>query len=149
LTLAVLGASTWCTYRFTKETAALYSVLSDYGSSTISLDQAKQSIKSNITSYVVLMVATPALFSLTVGGGQLIATLYTRRQMIYLARLLLDGPREEYENNLVYHSKHIVAIPNFLSHEIAALNSELFHLIFGHVYYTGIIGNILTQSCPT
>jgi len=143
LTLTVLGVSTWCTYRFTKQTASLYSVLSDYSSSLISLDQAKQSIKSNIVSYVILMVATPALFSLTVGGGQVLATLYTRRQMVYVTRLLLDGSTDEYENNVLYHSRHMTAIPNFLSHDIAELNSQFFYLIIGHVYYTGIIGKIL------
>jgi hypothetical protein len=89
------------------------------------------------------MVATPALFSLTVGGGQILATLYTRRQMVYLTRLLLDRSMDEYENNVLYHSKHMTAIPNFLSHDIAELNTQLFYLIIGHVYYTGIIGEIL------
>ncbi len=143
MTLAVLGVSTWCTYRFTKETASLYSVLSDYSSNSISLAEAKQSIKSNIVNYIILMVATPALFSLTVGGGQILATLYTRRQMVYLTRLLLDRSMDEYENNVLYHSKHMTAIPNFLSHDIAELNTQLFYLIIGHVYYTGIIGEIL------
>jgi hypothetical protein len=143
LTLAVLGVSTWATYRFTKQTASLYTVLSDYSSSLISLDEAKQSIKSNIVSYVILMVATPALFSLTVGGGQILATLYTRRQMVYLTRLLLDEIKDEYENNVLYHSRQMTAIPNCLSHDIAELNSQLFYFIFGHVYYTGIIGKIL------
>lgn len=86
------------------------------------------------------MIATPALFSLTVGGGQMFATFYTRRQTIYLSRLLLDGSTNEYENNLLYHSRHMTAIPNFLSHDIAELNRQFFYLIFGHVYYTGIIG---------
>ncbi|CAF1295639.1 unnamed protein product [Rotaria sordida] len=129
LTLGVLGASTWSTYKFTKQTASLYSVLSDYGSGSISLAQAKESIKSNIVNYVILMVATPTLFSLTVGGGQLLATLYTRRQMVFLARLLLDRSFEEYENNLLYHSRHMTAIPNILSHDIAEMNiiSDLTH----------------------
>ncbi|CAF1183425.1 unnamed protein product [Rotaria sordida] len=143
LTLGVLGASTWSTYKFTKQTASLYSVLSDYGSGSISLVQAKESIKSNIVNYVILMVATPTLFSLTVGGGQLLATLYTRRQMVFLARLLLDRSFEEYENNLLYHSRHMTAVPNILSHDIAELNSQVFHFIFGHIYYTGIIGQII------
>jgi hypothetical protein len=127
LTLGVLGASTWTTYVFTKQTASLYSVLSDYSSGSISIAEAKELIKSSITSYVILMVATPALFSLTAGGGQVLSTLYTRRQMVFLARLLLDGGTDEYENNVLYHSRHMTAISNFLS----------------HVYYTGIIGKIL------
>jgi hypothetical protein len=99
-------------------------------------------ITSSIVSYIILMIATPALFSLTVGGGQVLATLYTRRQMVYLTRLLLDGSTDEYQNNLLYHSRHLIAIPNFLSHDIAELNSQFFYLIIGHIYYTGIIGEI-------
>ena len=136
----MLGVSTYCTYRFTKQTASLYSVLSDYSSSLITLAEAKQSIKSNIVIYVILMVATPASFSLATGGGQILATLYTRRQMIYIARLLLDGAVDGYENNLLYHSRHMTAIPNILSDDIAELNSQFFYLIIGHIYYTGVIG---------
>ena len=143
LTLAVLGASTWSSYRFTKQTASLYEVLSNYASGSVSLTQAKDSIKSDITSYVILMIATPALFSLTVGGGQLLATLYTRRQMVFFARLLLDGPLQMYQNNLLYHSRRMTTIANVLSHDIAELNRDVFHLIFGHVYYMGIIGQII------
>lgn len=112
----------------------------------ISLDEAKQLVKSNIVSYVILMIATPTLFSLTVGSGQMLATFYTRRQMIYITRLLLDGSTQEYENNLLYHSRHITAIPNFLSHDIAELNSQFFYLIIGHIYYTGIIGKIFFRA---
>ena len=136
----ILGVSTWCTYRFTKQTASLYNVLSEYSSNLISLADAKQTVKSNIAAYVVLMIATPALFALATGGGQVLATLYTRRQMIYIARLLLDRSAGQVANNLLYHSKHMEVIPNFLSHDIAELNSQFFYLIIGHIYYTGIIG---------
>ncbi|UJR10859.1 hypothetical protein I4U23_015047 [Adineta vaga] len=117
VTLVILGASTWCTYRFTKQTASLYNVLSDY--------------------------TTPALFSLTVGGGQIIATLYSRRQMLYLTHFFLDRSENEKENNLVYHSRHMTVIPNFLSHDISEFNNQLFYFIFGHIYYTGVIGQII------
>ncbi len=92
------------------------------------------------------MIATPALFSLTVGGGQILATLYTRRQMVYVSRLLLDAPVDDHENNLLYHSRHMVAVPNFLSHDIAELNSQFFYLIIGHIYYTGLIGKTFCTS---
>ena len=144
-TLTVLGVSTYCTYRFTKQTASLYSVLSDYSSSLITLADAKQSIKSNIAAYVSLMIATPALSALASGGGQVLATLYTRRQMIYVVRLLLDRSTDQDANNLLYHSRHIEAIPNFLSHDIGELNSQFFYLIIGHIYYTGVIG----ENCYT
>lgn len=140
VTLAVLGVSTWCTYRFTKQTASLYNVLSDYSSNLTSAENAKQSIKSGIAGYIVLMIATPTLFSLTVAGGQTIAALYTRRQTAYLARLLLDRSDDQIDNNVLYHSRHISALPNVFSHDIAELNSQLFYFIFGHVYYAGVIG---------
>ncbi|CAF0979834.1 unnamed protein product [Adineta ricciae] len=139
VTLLLLGISTWCTYRFTKQTASLYNVLSDYSSSLISLDSAKQRITSDIVGYAILTIATPTLFSLTVGGGQTIASLYSRRQMIYLVDFLLDGN----DNNLLYHSRHLTQIPSFISHDISELNSQLFYFIFGHIYYTGVIGQII------
>lgn len=142
----MLGLSTWCTYRFTKQTASLYNVLSEYSSSLISLDEAKQTIKSNIAAYVTLMIATPTLFALATGGGQVLATLYTQRQMIYLARLLLDRSSDEDVNNLLYHSKHMQMIPNILSHDIAELNRQFFYLLIGHIYYTGIIGENIHSS---
>lgn len=140
LTLCIVGVSTWCSYRFTIGTASLYRILSDYGSNLTSLDQAKQTIKSNIASYVVLLIATPALFALATGCGQIIATLYTRRQMAYVSRLLLDVQIIGYENHLLYHSRQMKEIPNFLSHDIAELNSQIFYLTIGHIYYTGVIG---------
>lgn len=137
MTLVVLGLSTWTTYLFTKQTASLYSVLSDYASNLLTLVQAKQSIQSNIAGYLLLMIATPALFASTVAGGQILATLYTRRQITYFTHLLL-GRNDD--NQLLYHSEQMATIPNALSHDIAELNSQVFYLIFGHIYYTGLIG---------
>ena len=116
----------------------MYSVLSDYSSDLITIAQAKQSIKSNLLSYFLLTFATPAFFALTVAGGQILATLYTRRQMVYLTHFLLQSN----ENQLLYHSEGMKMIPNALSHDIAELNSQVFYLLFGHIYYTGLIGQV-------
>ncbi|CAF1070645.1 unnamed protein product [Adineta steineri] len=133
------GVNTWAFYTFIDRTAALYNGLTSYASGTISLTEAKQSIISDIASYIVIVVVVPTAYSLSAGGGRVLASLYTRRQLNYLSRLLLDDFGEEHPNNLLYYSRHMSEIPNSLSHEIAELNTEIFNLLFGQVYYVGII----------
>ena len=135
----MVGIATWTFYSFTDRTALLYSGLSGYGTGSISFDQAKDLVKSNLVQYIVIIVAATLSYVLTVGGGRVLATLYTRRQSIYLARLLLDNSGKENANNLLYHSRDLTVIPYFLSHDIAQLNTELFNFIFGHIYYPGMI----------
>jgi hypothetical protein len=139
----MVGIATWTFYAFIDRTAALYNGLSGYASGSISLNEAKQSVKSDIVSYIIIVVATAVSYSLSTGGGRVLASLYTRRQLDYLSRLLLDDFEGEHANNLLYHSRHISVIPNFLSHKIAELNTEVFNLLFGQVYYVGIISKIL------
>ncbi len=139
----MVGIATWTFYAFIDRTAALYNGLSGYASGSISLNEAKQSVKSDIVSYILIVVATAVSYSLSTGGGRVLASLYTRRQLDYLSRLLLDDFGAEHANNLLYHSRHMSGIPNFLSHKIAELNTEVFNLLFGQVYYVGIISKIL------
>ena len=121
----------------------LYGGLSGYASGSVSLVEAKQLVTSNIVSYIFIIVATAATYALSTGGGRILASLYARRQLKYLSRLILDDPVEEHANNLLYHSRHMSVIPNFLSHDIIELNIEIFNLLFGQVYYVGIISKIL------
>jgi hypothetical protein len=137
------GVDTWSFYVFIDRTAALYNGLSGYASGSISLAEAKQSVKSDIVSYILIVMVIPASYSLSAGGGRVLASLYTRRQLNYLSRLLLDDFGEEYANNLLYYSRHLSLIPNFFSHEIAELNTEMFNILFGQVYYVGILSKIL------
>ncbi len=140
----MVGVDTWSFYAFINRTATLYNGLSGYASGSISITEAKQAIKSDIVSYILIVVVVPASYALGAGGGRALASLYTRRQLDYLSRLLLDDFGEEHaNNNLLYHSRQISVIPNFLSHEIAELNTEIFNLLFGQVYYVGIISKIL------
>jgi hypothetical protein len=142
----MVAIATWTYYLFTDRTAVLFGGLSGYSSGSISVDQAKELVKSNIVQYIMIIVAASVTYVLTVGGGRVLATLYTRRQLIYLARLLLDSSLEENDNNLLYHSRHISVIPHFLSHDIAQLNTEIFNFIFGHIYYAGIISKTLMSN---
>jgi hypothetical protein len=139
----MVGIATWTYYMFTDRTALLYSGLSGYGSGSISLDQAKELVKSNLVEYILIIVSTSVSYVLALGGGRVLATLYTRRQLIYLARLLLDNSKKENENNLLYHSRDLSVIPHFLSHDVAQLNTELFNFIFGYTYYPGMISKSL------
>ena len=139
----MVGIATWTFYAFIDRTAALYNGLSGYAGGSLSLEEAKQSVKSNIASYILIVLATPASYSLSIGGGRVLASLYTRRQVAYLSRLLLDDSEARHANNLLYHSRCMSMIPNLLSHKIAELNIEVFNLLFGQVYYVGIISKLL------
>jgi hypothetical protein len=116
LTLTIVGVATWSFYTYIDRTAALYNGLSGYSSGSISLTEAKQSIKSDIVSYIIIVVITAASYSLSTGGGRVLASLYTRRQLDYFSRLLLDDFVEEHANNLLYHSRHMSEISNLFSH---------------------------------
>ena len=139
----MVGIATWSFYTFINQTAALYNGLSGYASGSVSLTEAKQLVKSDMVSYILIVLVTPGSYALSTGGGRVLASLYTRRQLNYLSRLLLDDLGEEHANNLLYHSRQISVIPNLLSHEIAELNTEVFNLLFGQIYYVGIISKIL------
>ncbi|CAF1281965.1 unnamed protein product [Rotaria sordida] len=134
LSLIMAGISTWSFYIFVDRTAALYNGLSGYASGSITLDEAKQSIKSDIVSYILIIITIPITYSLSVGGGRALASLYTRRQLNYLSRLLLDAFEIDNANNLLYYSRHMSMIPNFISHEIAELNTEVFNILFGQAH---------------
>ena len=133
----MVSIATWTFYAFIDQTATLYNGLSAYASGTVSLAKTKQLIKSGIINYILIVVAAAASYSFTAGGGRLLASLYTRRQMNYVSHFLLNA------NNLLYHSRHMLDIPNILSHDIAELNTEVFNILFGHIYYVGIISRIV------
>ena len=133
---------TWVYYLFIHRTAAQYNSLSGYAGGTISHDEAKRLIESDILTYILIVIATPVTYAFSTGGGRLLASLYTRRQLNYLSCFLLDEFGDEHANNLLYHSRQMSGIPNLLSHDIADLNTEIFNLLFGHVYYFGIISKI-------
>ncbi|CAF1101769.1 unnamed protein product [Adineta steineri] len=70
LSLIMAGVNTWAFYTFIDRTAALYNGLTSYASGTISLTEAKQSIISDIASYIVIVVVVPTAYSLSAGGGR-------------------------------------------------------------------------------
>ncbi|UJR19349.1 hypothetical protein I4U23_022478 [Adineta vaga] len=146
LSLIMAGVDTWSFYTFINRTAILYNGLSGYASGSISLNEAKQSIKSDIVSYVLIVLVIPVSYSLSAGGGRALASLYTRRQLNYLSHLLLDNFEKEHTNNLLYYSRHMSTISNIFSNEIAEMNTEVFNLLFGQVYYVGIIINLQAEQ---
>jgi hypothetical protein len=58
---------------------------------------------------------------------------------MYIARLLLDDDENQYT---LYHTSTLKLLPNILSHDLSELNVQLFYLLFGSIYYNGIIGTI-------
>ena len=85
------------------------------------------------------------LYSAQLGVGQLLAALYTRRQSVYIAHLLLDDDENQYT---LYHTSALKLLPSIISHDLAEMNTQLFYLLIGSIYYNGMIGirNILVEQ---
>lgn len=80
------------------------------------------------------------LYSIQLGLGQLLGALYTRRQSMYISRLLLDDDENQYT---IYHTSTLKLLPNIISHDLAEMNIQLFYLLVGSIYYNGIIGMLI------
>ncbi|CAF1327702.1 unnamed protein product, partial [Didymodactylos carnosus] len=81
------------------------------------------------------------------GSGQLVASLYTQRQVSYIGKYLLDTTTTANHNLLYYSSKKLKQLPQILSHDLFELNKNLFYLLSGTIYYNGIIG-VIAEGIP-
>lgn len=135
--LCLLGSYSYISYRVTSQTGAIFNVLPDYAASTIDINEARSRIRDLIWSFVLQIVALCLLYSAQLGIGQLLAALYTRRQSIFIAHLLLDDDENQYT---LYHTSAMKLLPSTISHDLSEMNTQLFYLLIGSIYYNGIIG---------
>ena len=99
--------------------------------------EARAKIQHLIVGLILQIVGLTVLYSAQLGIGQLLGALYTRRQSVYLARLLLNDDENQYT---LYHTSALKLLPNIISHDLAELNVQLFYLLIGSIYYNGLIG---------
>lgn len=119
------------------QTGAIFNILPDYAASKTTIAQAQARIRELIWGFVLHIVGLSLLYSAQLGIGQLLGALYTRRQSIYIARALLDDDENEYT---LYHSSSLKLLPSIISHDLAEMNTQLFYLLIGSIYYNGFIG---------
>jgi hypothetical protein len=118
------------------QTGSIFSVLSDYTSGKIDIEAAKVRLRQGIPGIILQFIGYTVFYSAQIGCGQLIGSLYTRRQLSYISRLLLN----DNDPSLYHISNNLNQLPNILSHELAEFNVHLFYLIFGSIYFNGILG---------
>lgn len=131
---------TYISYRVTVQIGAIFNVLPDYAASSIDINEGRSRIRRLIWSFLLHILGLVILYSIQLGLGQLLGALYTRRQSIYLSRLLLDDDENQYT---VYHTSTLKLLPNIISHDLAEMNVQLFYLLIGSIYYNGIIGMLI------
>ena len=113
-------------------------MLSDYTSDKIDIETAKARLRQGIPWLILQFIGYTIFYSAQIGCGQFIGSLYTRRQLAYISRLLLND-----HDTILYHlSNTLDQLPNILSHELAEFNTHLFYLLFGSIYFNGILGKI-------
>ncbi len=82
------------------------------------------------------MIGYTVFYSAQIGCGQLIGSLYFQRQLTYISRLLLNN----HDASLYHISNTLDQLSNILSHELLEFNVHLFYLLFGSIYFNGILG---------
>ena len=146
--LLILGAYTYLAYRLSVQTGAIFNILPDYAASRINIEEGRFRMRQLVGGFILQIVSVNVLYSMMVSIGQILGTLYTRRQSIYLARLLLDDDDDDKHQYTIYHTSTLKLLPSIISHDLAELNVQLFHLLIGSMYYNGIIGMIRKKFNP-
>jgi hypothetical protein len=131
-----LGAYSYLSYRLASQTGSIFSVLSDYTSNKTDLETAKKRLRQEIPPLVLQMIGYTVFYSAQIGCGQLIGSLYFQRQLTYISRLLLNN----HDASLYHISNTLDQLSNILSHELLEFNVHLFYLLFGSIYFNGILG---------
>ncbi|CAF1494831.1 unnamed protein product [Adineta steineri] len=126
----LLSLYSYISYGLATQTGTIFRVLNDYAASNITITEAQERIKSQSVILILRITSATILVSAEVAGGQLIASFYTQRQASYIGKLLLN-------DNTMYHSQHTL-LPNIISHDLAELNTNLFYLLFGSIYFNGL-----------
>lgn len=137
--LIILGCYTYISYRLTVQIGDIFNVLPDYAASIIDINEGRLRIRHLIGNFILHIISLTLLYSIQIGIGQFLGTLYTRRQSIYISRLLLD---DDENHSTLYHTSNLKLLPNIISHDLSELNIQLFYLLIGSIYYNGIIGII-------
>jgi len=130
----LLGLYVYVNYRLVSQTGTIFRVLSDYAASNISITIAKQRLKSEGVILMLHIISLTLLSSAHIGGGQLIASLSTQRQMSYIGKLLLTY-------DTMYHSQNKL-LPSIISHDLANFNENLFYFLFGSIYFNGFFSKL-------
>lgn len=133
----MLGCYSYVSYRLTAQTGAIFQILPDYAASIINIEEARARLSRLIWDLVLQIIGASVLYSTQLGIGQILGSLYTRRQSLYIARLLLNDDENQYT---LYHTSTLKLLPNILSHDLAEMNTQLFYLVVGSIYYNGLIG---------
>jgi hypothetical protein len=141
--LIILGCYTYISYRLTVQIGAIFNVLPDYAASIIDINEGRFKIRYLIGSFILHIISLTLLYSAQIGIGQYLSALYTRRQSIYISRILLDDDENHYT---LYHTSNLKHLPNIISHDLSELNIQLFYLLIGSIYYNGIIGIIKQKN---
>ncbi|CAF1168247.1 unnamed protein product [Didymodactylos carnosus] len=131
-----LGVYCYLGYRLATQTGTIFQVLGDYAGEKITIDQARSKIKGDSLILTGYILGVAISYSLIISSGQIISSLYTKRQLLSIGHLL-------FQYDTMYHSKHVTLIPNMLSHDLHEFNTQLFHFLFGSIYYNGILGTIV------
>lgn len=109
----------------------------NYAAGKIDINEGRTQILHLIWVYLLHLFGLTLLYTVQLGVGQFIGTLYTRRQLNYVSRLLLDDDEHQYT---IYHTAALKLLPSIISHDLADMNVQLFYLLIGSMYYNGIIG---------
>lgn len=109
----------------------------NYAAGKIDINEGRKQILHLIWVYLLHLLGLTLLYTAQLGIGQFIGALYTRRQLNYVSRLLLDDEEHQYT---IYHTAALKLLPSIISHDLADMNVQLFYLLIGSMYYNGIIG---------
>lgn len=132
-----MAGYTYLSYRQTVQTGTIFGILPNYAASKIDINEARGQVNQLIWGYIFQILGLVVLYSAQLGFGQVLAALYTRRQSVAIARLLLDDDENQYT---LYHASPLKLLPNIISHDLAEFNVQIFYLLIGSIYYNGVIG---------
>lgn len=141
--MIILGGYSYISYRFTVQTGDIFSVMPNYAASKIDINQGRKEISRLVWIYLLYLFGLTFLNAIQLSLGQFLGAIYTRRQSIYIARLLLDDEEHQYT---LYHTTSLKLLPSVNSHDLSELNAQLFYFLMGSMYYHGILGKCNIQK---
>jgi hypothetical protein len=106
------------------------------------LDAAKARIKAQVGDLIGFNIGTMTAFGAIMGFGQWIAALYTKRQSIHIAKLMLTNNRLYTAQRQPTDTISIEQLPTLLSSDLPALNEHLCYVLFGSLFYGGVFSII-------
>lgn len=140
--LGLVAVHAYYVYQLAISTASIFSVLGDYAAGDLTIAEGRNIIGNDIGKVIGYNLGSLTAFCIEMGIGQYLAALYSRRQCVHLgAKYIFRSKLLFFYYEACKNKEEVLTedrIVSLFASDIPEMNSNLFHFLFGSIYYNGI-----------